>query len=122
MPEATKKGKKTAKAVVVPDAESMGLTELYDSIDAQRAVRKTQRASVVNAEQIREIRDELFAGGKDKVSVATLCLLIDRKFGLEKTEDGDTRVPNASVRSAAGSGDYEIQKFDNIAYIVRKAA
>ena len=120
MPEATKKGKKTAK-VNVPNADSMDLVELYDNIDTQRTVRGTGHAGV-SAEQIREIRDELFAAGKDKISVATLCLLIDRKYGLAKTEDGDTRVPNASVRSAVKKDGYIVEKINGIAYVLPKAA
>lgn len=121
MPEATKKGsKKTAKTVVVENAENMDLASLYDQVDAQRQT-KSRGNTPVNADQIREFRDELFASGKTEISVATLQKLIDMKFGLTKTEDGDNRVQNASVRSAAGSGDYEVVNRGNVAYIVRKA-
>lgn len=120
MPEATKKGSKKAGKASVPNAGDMDLVELFDSIDKERAVRGTGHAGV-SAAQIREIRDELFSAGKDKLSVATLCLVIDAKFGLAKTEDGDTRVPNASVRSAVKSGGYDVETIDNIAYVVRKA-
>jgi hypothetical protein len=117
MPKASKKG---APAPSIENADVMELGDLYDKIDAERKVRKSGQASV-SADQIREYRDELFAAGKDKISVATLKRLVDLKFGLEKTEDGDTRVQNSSIRSAVEKGDYEIIKEGNVAYIVRKA-
>jgi hypothetical protein len=118
MPKASKKGGNATEASTV-DA-NMDLASLYDAIDAERQT-KTTGHTPVTAEQIREVRDALFEAGKDQISVATLRTLIDKKFGLEKTDEMDTRVQNSSVRSAAGTGDYKIENIDNVAYIIRKA-
>jgi hypothetical protein len=117
MPKASKKGSGEA---AVSNADTSDLAALYDQIDAERQV-KSGGHTPITAEQIREVRDALFEAGKTEISVATLCQLIDKKYGLEKTEDADTRVQNSSVRSAAGSGDYEIKTINNSAFIVKKA-
>lgn len=118
MPKVGKKGGNVVEAS--PVNADMDLASLYDQIDAERQVKGTGHTPVT-AEQIRSVRDALFEAGKTEISVATLRTLIDKQFGLEKTEDGDTRVQNSSIRSAAGSGDFEIVTRDNVAYIVRKA-
>jgi hypothetical protein len=115
MPKASKKGNESTV-----NASDMNLADLYDQIDAERQTKGTGHTPVT-AEQIREVRDALFEAGKDQISVATLRTLIDKKFGLEKTDEMDTRVQNSSVRSAAGTGDFKIENIDNVAYIVRKA-
>lgn len=91
---------------------------LYDKVDHEKVTR--EKRAEVSAEQIREIINGVFEGGKREVAVATIVDMVDIVYDLKKIGDVDHRVQNASVRSAGIAGKkYKITTIGGNAYFVK---
>jgi hypothetical protein len=87
---------------------------LYDKVDAEK-VERVRHASV-SAEQIREVIDGTFEGGKTEVAVATVCDMVNIVYDLAK----EHHVQNSSVRSAGTAGKkYKIVTINTNAYFIK---
>jgi len=114
MPEINKK--------TAPEAEEQSMDTVDIDIDSPEQIaalfaecdtaRKEASEAAVPAETIREkFIKPLFAAGRDRIPVGTLVRTIDRAYKLE----GDNKIQNSSVRSAAGA--HRVGTVDGVAYI-----
>lgn len=85
-------------------AGNIDYVALYEKIDAEKATKGAKNSAGVTAVQIREVIDGLFSAGKEEVKVAAVEAMVNNIYGLKKEGEVDTRVQNASIRSAGTAG------------------